>query len=248
MSIQSRGPGPPSSGSRFIWIAAIGGIAGQAMFTLDWIVSGLTESHYDNLRQDISDFGALTASHPVPYNVVLSLSGALTVVAAIALWRVIGAALSARLGVALMAVFGVGEVLDGLLREDCPPSGDAACKAAEKAGTLSWHHQAHDIESVVTFLAIILAPLVLAVAFRSRERWAALWISSLATFAVIAVAAAWYFVLFFGSDGSAYSGVLERVLMEAGTVWIAVVCAWMALRAASRYHGHAGETVRELPA
>ncbi len=235
-----------SQASRFIWVAAICGIAGQALFTFDWIVAGLTESHYDNLRQDVSDFGALTASHPLAYNVVLSLSGALTVVAAIALWRALGGGLSARIGVVILAVFGGGEFLDGLLREDCSPSGDAACKAAEKAGTLSWHHQAHNIESIVTFAAIILAPLILALAFRSRGRWSALWIYSLATFFVIASATAWYFVLFFASDGSRYSGVLERVLVQTGTVWIAVVCAWIVLR--DHYLIYVDEAGRKLPA
>lgn len=247
MAIEPSGPRAESSqASRFIWTAAICGIAGQVLFTFDWIVAGLTESHYDNLRQDVSDFGALTASHPLPYNVVLSLSGALTVVAAIALWRALGAGRSARIGVVILAVFGGGEFLDGLLREDCAPSGDAVCKAAENAGTLSWHHQAHNIESLVTFLAIILAPVILAFAFRSRERWSALWIYSLATFTVIAVATAWYFVLFFASDGSAYSGVLERVLMQAGTLWIAVVCAWMVLN--DRYQDNGNAQARELPA
>ena len=248
MSIQPSGPrGESSLASRFIWIAAICGIAGQVVFTFDWIVPGLTESHYDNLRQDVSDFGALTASHPLPYNVMLSLSGALTVVMAVALWRVLGAGLSARIGVIVLAILGGGYFLDGLLREDCAPSGDAACKAAEKAGTLSWHHQAHNIESLVTFAATILAPLILAFAFKSRPRWAALWAYSLATFAVIAVATVWYFVLFFASDGSTYSGVLERVLIEAGAVWIAVVSAWMVLRD-DRYRANGEDAARKHPA
>lgn len=222
-----------SRGVRLVWVAAICGIVGQIIFTLDWIIAGLTESHYDNLRQDISDFGALTASHPLPYNVALSLSGALTVVAAVGLWRMLGAGVTGRIGVAALAIFGGGQFLDGLLREDCSPSGDAACKAAEKAGTLSWHHQAHNIESLVTFAAIIAAPLILALAFRSRPPWAGLWVISLAAFGVITAGTLWYFVLFFASDGSAYSGFLERVLIQTGTLWIAVVCAWMLYRSAS---------------
>ena len=213
-----------------IRVAAVCGVVGQLIFSLDWIVAGLTESHYDNLRQDISDFGALTASHPLPYNVVLSLSGALTVVMAIGLWRILGAGLTARIGAGVVMIYGGGMFLDGLLREDCSPSGDAACKAAEKAGTLSWHHQAHNIESLVTFAAIIMAPLILGFAFRARRQWDALWVYSLATFAVIVAATVWYFVLFFASDGSSYSGVLERVLIEAGVIWIAVVGIWMLRR------------------
>jgi len=79
------------------------------------------------------------------------------------------------------------------------------------------------------------------------QRWSALWIYSLATFAVIASATAWFFVLFFASDGSVYSGVLERVLIEAGAVWIAVVSAWMVLRD-DRYRVNGEETARELRA
>ena len=47
------------------------GLLSAALFTVLWIVAGVFETHYDNLRHDISDFGALTASHPLRYNTAL---------------------------------------------------------------------------------------------------------------------------------------------------------------------------------
>lgn len=203
--------------------AAVCGMASAALLTIAWVVSGLTEDNYDALRQDISDFGALTASHPALYNIAISLHGALAIVLAIGLFVALGSGLAARLGSLALLVLGGGEFLDGLFREDCSPSGDKLCRAALDAGNLSWHHEAHDMESTVTILAIIIAPIVLAFAFRRRERWRDLFAWSLAATAVTIVAIAWYAVLYSTQDGSAYSGALQRVAVTASMAWMAVV-------------------------
>ena len=207
----------------FLRLAGLCGLASAALFTVAWVVAGILEKHYDNLRQDVSDFGALTASHPLPYNIAVSLHGALAVVLAAGLFVALGRGLTARLGSLAVGVFGAGDFLDGLLREDCSPSGSKACRAAADAGNLSWHHQAHDIESLVTILAIVIAPIVLAFAFQRRERWRNLFGWMLLAAAVTIVAAGWYAVLFSTQDGSAYSGLLQRIAISAAMAWLAVV-------------------------
>ena len=215
--------------SNFIRFSAVCGLFSAAIFTLNWIWAGLLEDNYDNLRQDISDFGALTASHPLPYNLLLSFSSALLVVFAIGLWMSLGRGWSARIGVVVLGVVGVGNFLDGLWREDCSPSGDKVCQAAVDAGDVSWHHQAHDLESIVTLSAMILSPIVLAFAFRRREQWRDLFVWSLAAGAIAFVAMTWYAVLYTTQDGSGYSGALERALAVVSMLWIAAV-AWRLLR------------------
>jgi hypothetical membrane protein len=212
-----------SSNATFTRIAAICGFASAALFTVAWTVAGIFEDHYDNLRQDVSDFGALNATHPLPYNIAVSTHGALAVVLAAGLFVALGRGFAARGGSFVLAVFGVGDFLDGLLREDCSTSGSKACRDAFSAGDVSWHFQAHAIESVVTILAIGIAPIILAVAFRQRERWRTLFGWSLLLAAVIFVAVAWYTALALGQDGSSYSGVLQRLAASAAMAWIALV-------------------------
>ena len=48
---------------------------------------------------------------------------------------------------------------------------DAVCRAAEKAGRVSMHHKVHNAESLVTFSALMLAPLVFGLVLRSVPRW-----------------------------------------------------------------------------
>src|SRR6185436_1765675 len=60
-----------SSETTFLRIAAICAIAAQVAFVALWIVWGFLEDHYDVTRQDISDFGALDATHPLAYNIIL---------------------------------------------------------------------------------------------------------------------------------------------------------------------------------
>lgn len=110
------------------------GLAGAIVFTATWIVAGLAYPAFSFVNNDTSDLGALTAAHPTPYNVGLSLSGFLTIGLAVALAMVLGRRRAFVAGSTLVALFGVGQFVDGLAREDCAVSVDAVCRAAEKAG------------------------------------------------------------------------------------------------------------------
>ena len=204
-------------------VAAVCGIAGQVIFVVLWLVWGFIEKNYGVMRQDVSDFGALDASHPLPYNVILSITGALTLPLAYALYRVLRPGVLPLLGSLAIAVFAIGEFLDGLLREDCSPSGNAVCRQAADAGTLSWHHTAHDLESIVTIAAVILAPLLLAFVFRRRDGWRDLTLYAFLTPAVTAAFIAIYAILFFAHDGSPVNGLLERAAIVVGLAFLAAV-------------------------
>ncbi len=208
---------------RFLRFAALCGIAAQIIFVALWFVWGFIEKHYGVMRQDVSDFGALDATYPVPYNVILSITGALTVPLAYAVYRVLRPGLLPLLGSLAIAVFGVGDFLDGVLREDCSPSGNRACRQAADAGNLSWHHMAHDLESLVTIASVILAPLLLAFVFRPRDGWRDLTVYAFLTAAVTGAFVAVYAVLFAAHDGSPVNGLLERAAIVVAVSFLAVV-------------------------
>src|SRR5262245_57795566 len=87
-----------TSDRRLIQVAAICGIVAQVAFVALWIIWGFIEENYDVTRQDVSDFGALDATHPLPYNIILSLTGALCVVFALGLYRVLRPGTGALIG------------------------------------------------------------------------------------------------------------------------------------------------------
>jgi hypothetical membrane protein len=226
-------PAPATTDRAALRFAAACGLIAAIGFTALWLVAGLWERDYDVLRQDISDFGALNATHPAPYNTGIAMAGVLLVVLAIALHAAAGRGWLARIGGVAFVIFGACQFLDGIFREDCSPSGEPACRAALDAGDLSWHHQAHDIESLVWFASMLVAMTLLGLAFRRLPAWLWLVWPSLGLALVAAVALIAYFALYFGNDGSAYSGLLERVVAVVGFGWAGLVAAQLWRRSAS---------------
>ena len=201
--------------------AAACGLAGAILFTLTCLVAGLFEPHFSFVDNATSDLGALTARHAAPYNTALSLSGVLTIGLGFALFRFLPRRPGAIIGAVLVGVFGVGQFIDGLAREDCAVSVNHACRAAADAGRLSTHHQVHDGESLVTFSALLLAPVVLGFVFRSIPSLRGLAKWSFGASAVEAVSLA-VFLSLYNSDSSGV-GVPEIILLAAGVGWIAAI-------------------------
>lgn len=133
------------------------------------------------IDHDISDLGALTANSPWIYNQIgANLTGLLLCALTPGLWQTVGTRLSARIGVVAFAVFGVGTILDGLVRVDCRAiDGRDAIPLCENTGT-SWHATAHAVESVISILAFFIAMFALARAFKKSAPWHDLWVASLA--------------------------------------------------------------------
>jgi hypothetical protein len=87
------------------------------------------------------------------------------------------------------------------------------------AGDVSWQHQVHDLVSLVLFLALIAAPLVLARAFRHDARWHDLRRYSIASGAVTFA----LLVLFFTGAIGDWNGLVQRLLTAVPWIWIAVL-------------------------
>jgi Protein of unknown function (DUF998) len=193
-------------------LRAAGACALAAFFTsaIGWIAGDLAQpAAFSPANDDISDLGALTAASPWLYNQIgANLTGLLVMAAALGLWRALSPDVVGRIGAGAVFVAGIGSLLDGLFRLDCRGI-DAGCV------NHSWHASAHKWESRFTIAATLLAPVILAFAFRRIPEWRAAWLPSL-----LAIPA-----LFLGNI--AFSAVGAGAATRAGTLiwflWLAYV-------------------------
>jgi hypothetical protein len=157
-------------------IARICGLLAFVTFNVAWIAGGLAQpSAYSVANDDISDLGAMTAASPWIYNQVgANLTGILVVLLGLGLWRALSPDVVGRIGAAVLVAEGISTFFDGIFHLDCRGI-DAACD------NVSWHSRAHKIESGFTGAFSLLAPLVLAFAFRRNPTWRDSWIPSLLT-------------------------------------------------------------------
>jgi hypothetical protein len=122
------------------------------------------------------------------------------------LWRALSPDVIGRIGAAVLIAEGISVFFDGIFHLDCQGI-DAACDND------SWHSHAHKIESGFTGAFSLLAPLILALAFRRNPAWRDSWIPSVLTVPAVFVA------------NAAFSTVGDGAATRAGTV---VIFAWIA--------------------
>jgi hypothetical protein len=157
-------------------IAGACGLLAFVTFNVAWIAGGLAQpSAYSVANDDISDLGAITATSPWIYNQVgANLTGVLVVLLGLGLWRALSPDVIGRIGAAVLIAEGTSTFFDGIFHLDCQGI-DAACD------NVSWHSHAHKIESGFTAAFSLLAPLILALAFRRNPAWRDSWIPSVLT-------------------------------------------------------------------
>jgi hypothetical protein len=183
--------------------------------TLGWAAGGFAQpAAYSVARDDISDLGAITAASPWLYNQVgANLTGLLVVACALGLWKALSPSVLGRLGAAVLLLAGAGAFLDGLFRLDCRGIDHPACT------NHTWHSHAHKLESGFTAAFTLIAPVLLAFAFRRIPAWRGAWVPSLLTLPAIILA------------NVVFSAVGDGAATRAGTVvfflWVAFVGWWL---------------------
>lgn len=197
------------------------GVAAAVLLPLAWIILGVLQPHFSLINNDGSDLGALGADHAAVWNPIISASGILIVLCSIALLRTLTRRVSATAGSLLVTLAGAGFIIDGRFREDCSPATSRACLKAVEAWRISGHFQVHIIESIITFVAFICAPLVLRVTFRASPPWRDLARLSLLAAAVQIACAV--LLTAFGGANIGGQGIVELVANIAGLAWLAVV-------------------------
>ena len=162
-------------GEKSLRIPAFCGLLAGPVLVMFWVVAVLAQpSAYSFVNHASSDLGADTAASPWIANQLGSnVPGLLLLVFAVGLWRSVGDHLSARIGSILVGVVGVGAFASGFLRLDCRQM-DGNCEDT------SWHAVGHNVNSGIVVLALVLAPFVLAGAFKRAPSWRDRWLVTLA--------------------------------------------------------------------
>ena len=198
-----------------LWLGRLA-VAGPIAFTVAWLYGGLAQDEYSVRREDISALAALDAQHAWIMITGFLLLGAGTVALGAGLVMTLKGR-SAVIGSILVMIAGVGLIVAGLARNDC--SGElSACAERVDAGDVSWHSTVHDTVSLVVFLALIAASLVLAGSFRRAEHW-----RDLRSYSIVTGLLGFVLLVIFvtGAAGS-WTGVLQRVFVSVLFVWIAL--------------------------
>lgn len=113
---------------------------------------------------------------------------------------------------------GVCAVLVGQLQMDCSPILSAVCKSREVAGTLSWHHYAHEWFTLGIFVSLLLTGFVFA-----RSAWPSRLARLVLSGALVFLTA--FIVTWVLKDSFAgYLGLEERLWALVAQAW-ALVCA-----------------------
>jgi hypothetical protein len=128
-----------------------------------------------------------------------------------------------RLCALLVGIVGVGGMLDGILREDCPLSTSVACRGLRDGPGLSWHHQAHDLESVLVGIAVLAAPFAMAKALPWLSALSALRAYCLMT-GITMVGATVLYTSLYGHQGG---GIAQRFIAAIFMGWVAVLGIWI---------------------
>ena len=155
-------------------------VAGSVLFTVASLVAWSVQDVYSPRREDISALAAIDAQHAWIMIAGIVALGLGLLALGLGLVGVIHDGRSATVGPVLLVLAGLSFVAAGLARNDCS-SELQACKERVNAGDVSWHHGVHDAVGVAAFVFLVIAPLVLARAFRTDSRWSDLRRYSLAT-------------------------------------------------------------------
>jgi hypothetical protein len=174
-------------------------MVGPVAFTAAWVVGSLRQAGRSFTAVQISGLAAENARDPEIMIAGFVVLGGCSVVFGEALHRALGGWPRAGLGPRLIQAAGVLAVAAGLLRRD-------HMMLTATAGE-SWHNHAHDVVSVVIYVALVAAPLLLAVRFRGDPGWRGLPVPLLAGSAVTAVLLG----VFVSGALAASDAVLQRI-------------------------------------
>jgi hypothetical protein len=139
-------------------LATAAGIAGPAVFTVAWIVSGQRQDGYSVRNEHISGLAAPDARNPEVLMTGIIVTGVATIGFSAALRERLGGR-SAGLGPYLLGVTGLGAMAAGLFRRDHmllnPPDKPPGWEQ-------SWRNDGHDLAAGVIYTTSVAAPLLLA--------------------------------------------------------------------------------------
>lgn len=203
---------------RRTWLLAWAVILAQVVFVGGWVLAGALEPHYSPIRRYISELGRHGAANPWIFTIFVGMWGLGFIALAIALVP----PLRTRTWPLSMPLFfvlaGVCAILVGQLQMDCSPTVSVVCRSRDAAGTLSWHHYAHEWISLGIKISLLLTGFAFA-----RSAWPSRLARLVLSGALVLLAAG--IVTFFLHDSFAgYQGLEERLWALVAQAW-ALLCA-----------------------
>jgi hypothetical membrane protein len=188
-------------------VRALAGVAGPVVFTAAWIAASACQTGHGALSLQLSGLAADGARDPW-----IMITGFLVLGACMVAF---GQELAAELGgpaPRLIQGAGLLTIAIGLLRRD---------HVVLTSGPSSWHNQAHNIVSLVLYVDLVLAQLLLAHRFGRKPAWRAwrpyLAASGIATGIALAV--------FVPNITSPSGGILQRIAVTIPLVAVTAVAA-----------------------
>ena len=191
-------------------LASYCGLLAPLTYAAALLFGGLVQrERFSSAHDSTSDLGADTASSPWIYNRIgTNLTGILIVLFALGLWRALSPSLLGRIGAAILALGGLAFFLEGFFPLDCQGI-DAGCE------NTSWQSEGHRWVSRFNAGFLLLAPIVLAFAFRRSERWRDTWLPTLLAIPVFFAAS-----ILFSAFGN---GAATRAGAVAWFMWVGFV-------------------------
>jgi hypothetical membrane protein len=191
-------------------------VAGPLACAAAWAFASLSAPGYHPMRADLSALAAAGAPRPwITMTGELLLAAGILALAA----RLVGTLTGreAAAGIALLATTGVAVAVQALAREDCD-TGLAVCMAREQAGTVSWHHQLHNLAAVLSFMTFLAAPAILAVPLRAAAHRHAL-----ATYSTLTTVAGVILLVGYVAAPAGWNGLAQRVFVAVPVAWTVVL-------------------------
>jgi hypothetical membrane protein len=196
-------------------VRALSGVAGPVVFTAAWVAGSLLQTGHGALNVQLSGLAAPDARDPWIMITGFLVLGGCTVWFGQELARDAGGPAPR-----LLQGAGVLTVAAGLLRRD---------HMELTSGPVSWHNQAHNVVSLVLYLDLVAAQLLLARRFGAIPSWGPwrryLLVSGIATAVALAV--------FLPDTASPSAGLLQRIAVTIPLAAMTAVAARLARLPAS---------------
>lgn len=200
-----------SDRDRTRWLLT-GGVIGPVLFVVVLLVEGWTRADYDPMTM----FGSLLGLGDLGWQQVANfvVSGLLVFAGAFGMRRVLTDGPGCRWGPLLIGLAGLGLILAGVFVTD-PAQGYPPGAPAGMPSSPSWHGVLHLLASVLVFIGLPIAMVVMARRFRGEgSRWALYcWLSAVGVL----------IFLFAGPAFTPVAGLLQRVAILLALGWVAQV-------------------------
>lgn len=188
-------------------LAAACGASAPVVFTIALAIAGLLQPGYNQITQQISELGYTGAANPALQDGNFIVTGLLIFAFGLGLQQAPTGIRTPGWGPRFVMIAGLGFVGAGFF----PGNYD------------SWTGVVHGLFTFVTFISLILAPLLIARKLGSGSYWSRLKRYCQATGVAVSVLFLTY--LLFGSQGalSPWRGVFQRILFGTPLLWVEVM-------------------------